>query len=569
MQLSSQKTQNLFEDIMEPSQTMNSFYNKKSYTTQVSDSNMIRAPTGILKNGPGKESMRDSGDVKSYNFQTETSHMTKLTKTPTISQSYNSAEIDSAEKELGMLIKQTNETYNQYYSDLQHDKDIGNMRMKLKQMQENSSQDFSLFTAGKSIVLANNTPSPSPQIDLNMTTFSMLNTSYKKNEKANFEDDEESIEMGKHREVNKNNDTKAHESFVNDRRMKGKIKGKLFEEDQIELHESKITFEEVKEEPIKAKVEKKGNSKRGNKEKAEDKNNSAEHKLPADEPEFDNKKKDKNKQVTAPINEPKPEKLYIKPLGMTSPPETENKVEKTEKGRKDVKDNKKTLQTKDSINSDDRVSNSEKHDSKPTIFKYQNEINNSEGIAVKKTTENIKKKETKKDYSPPNFKYDEPSVLNYLDHPADYLDNPDHYDQEFGYTYNSDAPQEDQERSPVKKIVENPKKNKKEQKSDEKAEQKIKENKNDKKKDREERNDSEEREEKNKKDREQESDKEKEVPPVIQRSKRKSSPSVGGDSDVEPQTKKVKKNKEKLGTKKVTVELPKKKRELKDPKEKY
>jgi len=168
MQLSSQKGQGLFDDIMNGSQGTG---------FDVRDSSLIQPFSSIAKKGNGSAfSSASKGDFSLLSAVREhksfISNGTYLTKTPTISMS--PGEEETVRKQMDEFIENGNDNYSEYYSKLQGDTNMQNLRSALKKIQENDEEEFSILKSPRSEEV-----SPTRK-KLDLTGFSFLESTNKK-----------------------------------------------------------------------------------------------------------------------------------------------------------------------------------------------------------------------------------------------------------------------------------------------------------------------------------------------------------------------------------------------------
>jgi len=167
---------------------------------------------------------RDNTDHFDNNEMTNMTAMTHLTRTPSISRSSidegSASKSASALKNLSIM-KQQKQNFSEYLQNDQRNKELEMKRKQLRQMQESNSQEISIFKSP----ISNDYMSPNRAFNLNLTTFSMLDSTSKK--AAFGAHHNASIEIATY-----NDNAQTYQSFVDhhqDSRVERKIN--LFEED--------------------------------------------------------------------------------------------------------------------------------------------------------------------------------------------------------------------------------------------------------------------------------------------------------------------------------------------------
>ena len=183
-QLSSQKPDILLDDILNVTHTEESIKNfkKQSYQRSLMMSTIRRDGSSELDSDEEQDdkeliSALDSNKLirgLAGNAQGSSSYMTK---TPSISAS-ESDEEGSANKKLDNYIKNTRDTFSDYYSKIQKDKELEEMRNKLKNIGDDSEEEKENQN-GYSIERFSDNITPIKP-NLNMTNFSFLDNSKKK-----------------------------------------------------------------------------------------------------------------------------------------------------------------------------------------------------------------------------------------------------------------------------------------------------------------------------------------------------------------------------------------------------
>jgi len=199
----------------------------KSFLTKGRESLMTTPMVKNVEDDTESPPVPGSSDFYSINMTNTNTIMTNLTKTPSVSISLEeepNEPIENAVRNLNILETQKKE-FDSYYEQLQSNPKLMQMRSVLKQMQEGSSQDILELKPSDSTRFL----SPVSNVKLNMTTFSILETTNKKDNTHN-----KSIEIAK-----VNEDSIMHESFVNHNDRVIVRKSDIFNEASKELLESK------------------------------------------------------------------------------------------------------------------------------------------------------------------------------------------------------------------------------------------------------------------------------------------------------------------------------------------
>ena len=183
-QLSSQKPNILLDDILNTTQTEESIKNfkKQSFQKSLMMSTIRRDRSSQLDSDEEQDDKELISALESNkiirglvgNTQGSSSYMTK---TPSVSAS-ESEEESSADKKLDNYIKSTRDTFSDYYSKIQKDKELEEMRNKLKNIGDDS-EDEKQDHNGYSIDRFNDNITPIKP-NLNMTNFSFLDNSKKR-----------------------------------------------------------------------------------------------------------------------------------------------------------------------------------------------------------------------------------------------------------------------------------------------------------------------------------------------------------------------------------------------------
>lgn len=289
MELSTQKSQGLFEDLMEPSQSQTAnITTRTSRRSNYEDSLGIR-PFSSKTKGKARNREDSSKDVSPEELRDQYlgNDITNLTKTPSISRSLIYEEESGekpTQKELDSLMKQGNE-FSAYLHELQEDPKLKNMRTQLKQIQDSRSQEFSLFQSPGA--LSGIMPSPQTR-DMNFTTFSILDSTNKKEREHN-------------KEVNRDKELKGfrqpdlRESPIEQPKQESKAVKKGKENEEV------ADTKQGKKKGEKEQKEKEKNKK--NEDKKQEKKNKEEEKETKNEPN----KKDKRSLDSKPVEENKQE----------------------------------------------------------------------------------------------------------------------------------------------------------------------------------------------------------------------------------------------------------------------